>query len=105
MVKSDTLIGELLDETTLTSEELALACCVEQQWVIERVEAGILKGKIKSHEDWRFVSEDLARARKLIFIERSFDADAELAALVADLIEELDQLKQQLRIVEMASHK
>lgn len=103
MVKPEALIGELLDETTLTSEELALACCVEQQWVIERVEAGILKGNLTGHANWRFVSQDLARARRLISIERCFDADAELAALVADLIEELDQLKQQLRVVKMAS--
>lgn len=103
MVKTKTLIGELLDERTLTSEELASACCVERQWVIERVEAGILKGNIEGQANWRFVSEDLARARRLISIEKSFDADAELAALVADLIEELDQLKRQLRIIKLAS--
>ncbi|HSR01815.1 MAG TPA: chaperone modulator CbpM [Methylophilaceae bacterium] len=98
MIK-EILAGELLDEATLSLDQFACACCVEKKWVLERLEAGILKGKEQSHNgQWYFVSEDLVRARRLVSIERSFGADAELAALVTDLIEEVHQLKQQLQV-------
>lgn len=102
MAKDEVLIGELLDDVTLTLAELAQACHVEEEWVRARVEAGIIKCIVKA-ETWHFISEDLVRARKLVAIERSFDADAELAALVTDLIEEVNQLKQQLRIAKLQS--
>ncbi len=97
MTHDDVLIGELLDETSLSLVELAQACHVEEQWVLERAEAGIIQGDYQA-EVWHFFSEDLIRARKLITIERSFDTDAELAALVADLIDEIHQLKKQLKV-------
>jgi len=96
MESNDVSIGELLDETTLTVEQLSVACTVEPAWVLERVEAGILTGKLREENSWCFVSEDLVRARRLVSIERDFDANPELAALVADLIEEVNRLKQQL---------
>jgi chaperone modulatory protein CbpM len=38
----------------------------------------------------------LARARRLAAVERDFEANPELAALVADLIEEVERLKGRL---------
>ena len=40
---------------------------------------------------------ELARARRLAALERDFDANPELAALVADLIEEVARLKRRLK--------
>jgi chaperone modulatory protein CbpM len=39
----------------------------------------------------------LARARRMHEIERAYDAAPELAALVADMLEELDELRARLR--------
>jgi chaperone modulatory protein CbpM len=97
MVNKDVSIGELLDETTLTLEELALACAVEPEWILERIDAGILTGTLREETAWCFLSADLVRARRLVSLERDFDANPELAALVADLIEEVNRLKQQLK--------
>ncbi len=96
MESDDVSIGELLDEATLTLEQLSVACAVEPAWVLERVEAGILTGKLREETSWCFVSADLVRARRVVSVERDFDANPELAALVADLIEEVNRLKQQL---------
>jgi chaperone modulatory protein CbpM len=41
----------------------------------------------------RFTSVQLLRARRLADIERTFDANEELAALVVDLIEEVERLR------------
>lgn len=42
----------------------------------------------------------MLRARRLARLEATFDADPELAALTADLIEEVTALRQRLRQLE-----
>lgn len=91
-----TEIGEVLHEAALSAEELAHACCVALDWVQDRVETGILRVDL-STGTWRFDSLALVRARRLIQLEKTFDADPQLAALTTDLIEEVAVLRQQLR--------
>jgi chaperone modulatory protein CbpM len=97
MPQDDILTGVVLDEVALTVEDLARACAVEPQWVVERAEAGLLCSASVKSVEWRFVSADLARARRLAALERDFDANQELAALVADLVEEVARLRGRLR--------
>jgi len=97
MAQHDVLTGVVLDEVALTLEDLARACAVEPQWIAERVEAGLLGGSSLKSVEWRFASADLARARRLAALERDFDANQELAALVADLIEEVERLRGRLK--------
>ena len=87
----------LIDETALTLEELARACAVERDWVVQRVRTGILMEC--ASEDcvtWRFTSADLVRARRLCQIERDFEASDDVAALVVDLSEEISRLRRKL---------
>ena len=86
----------LIDEETLDLQELALACAVPPNWVVERVEAGLLACELSAGE-MRFASAHLVRARRMVTTERCFDANQEVAALVADLIEEVEQLRRQLQ--------
>ncbi len=101
MTQDDILTGVLIDEATLTLEELARACAVEPGWVMERVAAGFVLGpagrSISLAGSWRFTSVEIVRTRRLAAVERDFDANPELAALVADLIEEVDRLKRTIR--------
>jgi chaperone modulatory protein CbpM len=90
------LTGVLLDEAALTVEELARACAVEPDWVVQRVQTGILLDGAERDTGWRFTSVDLVRARRLREIERAFDANEELAALVVDLSDEVRRLKTRL---------
>ena len=85
----------LIDEETLDLHELASACAVPPTWVVERVEAGLLECSTFGGE-MRFASAHLVRARRMVTTERCFEADQEVAALVADLIEEVEQLRRQL---------
>lgn len=96
--------GVLIDETTLTIVELANACSVEYSWVVHHVEDGMLECSDSAvsaaisranADQWRFASTALIRARRLANIERTFDANAEVAALVVDLLEEVAALRQQ----------
>jgi chaperone modulatory protein CbpM len=93
MVTNQIVTGVLIDEVTLEVEELARACRVEPDWVVRHVQAGVL-GEAASP---RFRSSDLARARRLLELERHFDADEELAALVIDLADEVRRLRARLR--------
>jgi len=102
MAQDDVLTGVVLDEDALTLEDLARACAVESQWIVERVEAGFLGSASLKSVEWRFVSADLVRARRLAALERDFDANQELAALVVDLIEEVGRLRGRLSAAGLA---
>jgi len=93
-----TLTGELLDDVALSLEELARACDVEPDWVVRHVHAGVLGGAASVEvTSWRFRSGDLVRARSLVRIERDFDANEQLAALVVDMGDELRRLRARMR--------
>jgi chaperone modulatory protein CbpM len=97
MFGNQTLTGVLIDEVALDMEELARACQVEPDWVVRHVEAGVLGGETLQVTNLRFRSSDLARALRLLELERDFDADEELAALVIDLADEVRRLRARLR--------
>lgn len=94
-----TVDGVLVDELRLTIDELARACAVERTWIVARVSDCFLYAEAsesKLQAEWRFASCDLQRAKRLVMIERDFDANPELAALVVDLMEELAATRRQL---------
>jgi chaperone modulatory protein CbpM len=99
-----TLTGVLLDDSALTIDELARACNVEPDWVVRHVQAGVLgSGELVVSTvqvtGWRFRSGDLARARRLLRLERDFDANEDLAALVVDMGDEIRRLRARLRVL------
>ncbi len=96
MPQGEIVTGLVLEEASLTVEEVARACGADAQWVAEHVEAGILTCTAREPAP-RFASRDLQRARRVLELERVFEADPELAAMVADLIDEVDRLRARLR--------
>jgi chaperone modulatory protein CbpM len=97
MQQPETLSGALLEEAALTLDELARACNVEPDWVVRHVHAGVLGGAAQVQvTSWRFGSSDLDRARRLLSLERDFDANEQLAALVIDLADEIRRLRTRL---------
>jgi chaperone modulatory protein CbpM len=82
----------LIDDDGLSTEELASACAVSCEWIERHVESGLLAAA--GAGAMRFTSVQLLRARRLADIERTFDANEELAALVVDLIEEVERLRE-----------
>ncbi|MCC6070120.1 chaperone modulator CbpM [Massilia sp. GCM10020059] len=97
MSNNESLAAQLLDEAALTLDELAHACSVEPDWVVQHVRAGVLGGNGELEVTrWRFGSGDLGRARRLLRIEQDFDANEDLAALVVDLGDEIRRLRARL---------
>lgn len=97
MNDDDILIGSLMEETCLTLEQVAAVCPAEPEWLVRRAEEGLLPRAESAAGLWCFSSGVLARVRRMRQIERDFDAAPELAALVADLLEEMDELRARLR--------
>ncbi|MBN8509420.1 MAG: MerR family transcriptional regulator [Burkholderiales bacterium] len=88
-----------IGEPGLTLEELCRACAVPAAWVDQRVRAGLLAPRIEADApaaSWRFDAALLVRLRVMHRIECDFDAVPELAALVADLQDEIRRLRLRL---------
>ncbi len=98
MSEHEVIVGFALEESCLTVEQLAAACAVEPAWVVRRVEEGLFPEMSGSADSWRFGARVLARARRIRTIERDFEAVPELAALVADMLEEIDELRTALEL-------
>lgn len=96
MRDDDILTGSLMEESWLTLEQVAAACAVEPDWLLGHVREGLFPHAESVAGVWRFSCASLMRARRMRQLERDFDAVPELAALVADLLEELDALRSRL---------
>ena len=96
MREDDVLTGSLMEDTWMTLEQVAAACPVAPDWLMRHTEEGLFPHAESVAGVWRFSSASLTRARRMRQIERDFDAVPELAALVADLLEEMDTLRAQL---------
>lgn len=97
MREEDILIGSLLDDTWMTLDQVAAACAVEPGWLLRHIEDGLFPHARSVSGVWRIADAGLARARRMRQLERDFDAVPELAALVADLLEEMDRMRATLR--------
>lgn len=97
MREEDILIGSLMEDSWLTLEQVAAACAVDPAWLLRHLDEGLFPHAESVAGVWRFSGPALLRARRMRQMERDFDAVPELAALVADLLEEMDDLRTQLR--------
>ena len=97
MREEDILMGSLMEDSWLTLEQVAAACAVEPAWLVCHLEEGLFPHAESVAGVWRFSGPALLRARRMRQMERDFDAVPELAALVADMLEEMDELRTQLR--------
>lgn len=97
----DQVMHEVWQDALLSLDELCRACAVPPDWLHERLSAGLLTAPaVRPSDDpaaWRFDAIALRRVRSMVRLERDFDAVPELAALVADLEEEVQRLRAQLR--------
>ena len=86
--------SELLD--CLTSVELCRFCNVNEAWVIELVEHGVLDPRGNSFEDWHFYGVNIVRAKKARRLQRDLGLNTPGIAMVLDLLEEREELMREL---------
>lgn len=102
MAKSplETLEGLILDEDSrFTLDELTRACSVRTEYIIELIEQGIVEPLEEQREQqcWTFTGRSLVRARKARRLQRDLGINLAGAALVLELMEEIDQLRERLQ--------
>jgi chaperone modulatory protein CbpM len=92
----DPLQPQLLEGEVLRVEEMARLCCVSTEWLQARIEQEVVHAV---HRDGTYYlsSATVIRVQQVAKIEQTYDADPQLAALVADLVEEVQHLRQQLK--------
>ena len=95
MMKPESEMTNPPQTTLLSIDELCSVGALSPQWVVERVQSGLLVQLSGEPAAWRFDAWVLRRARSMARLEREFDAVPELAALVADLEDEVQRLRQQ----------
>lgn len=94
-----TLAGSAVDACWLTLEEAADYLAVEPAWLAEHLAAGLIPDVVVEEARWAFSPATLARIRRIAWLEREFEAVPELAALVADLEEEIARLRARLSLL------
>ena len=101
---SNAIDAILLEDAMLNLDELARSCQVNREWIIERVQCGLLLDEDLASTDpatWIFDSYSFMRVKRMIAVERDYECSPELAGLVADLIEEIECLRTRLRAAEL----
>lgn len=97
-MENEILIGSVVgDEGVLALEELARACGTEVEWIVELVAVGVLAPEGRETTDWRFRAADLTCARRVARLQRDFGASMEAAAVMIDLLKQIDQLHARLK--------
>lgn len=97
MHDNDILVGSLMEDTWLTLEQVSAACTVEPEWLLRHLDEGLFPHAESVAGVWRFSAASLLRARRMRQLECDFDAVPELAALMADVLEEMDELRRLTR--------
>ena len=74
MRQQDDPIEAIPEENGLTLEELSAICTVQTDWLILHIEEGFLEPLTDNQNKWRFTSANLIRVRRILELERDFEA-------------------------------
>jgi len=100
-MSTELLTGLVLDEESLlTLDELSHACRVQTDWIIELVDEGLLEPSGQDTTRWVFSGPSLHRARAARRLQQDLGINIAGAALVLDLMEEIENLRGQLCVLE-----
>jgi chaperone modulatory protein CbpM len=92
------LSGEVLEEgVELSLAEMCRACRLPAEQLFELVEEGVVEPLGRDPAQWRFRGVSVRRVRCAVRLERDLGVNVAGAALVLDLLEELEAMRARLR--------
>lgn len=95
---NDTVTGELVDDSVLYElREVCEICGVHADYLVEMVEAGIVKPHGEQPKSWRFSAVAIMRSRKALRLQRDLDINLPGLAVTLDLLERVDTLQAELK--------
>ena len=83
----------------MSLDELVSACGQERQWVIELIEENIIEYDVPERE--QFTGYQLTTVRRASRLSRDFEASVPAIGLILELLDELEQLRQFKRQLDM----
>jgi chaperone modulatory protein CbpM len=103
MVKepTDALHGDLLDESVeLTFAELCRACRIPAERMAELIDFGVAEPLGRDPGRWRFRAVTVRRVHCALRLQADLGVNPAGAALVLDLLDELDYLRRRVKRLE-----
>ena len=92
------MIATLIDDDQLfTLADLCHACDVHAELITDMIEYGIIEPHGETTAKWQFTGSCLWRVATVVRLQRDLEVNLAGAALALDLIEELRDLRRQLR--------
>ena len=83
----------------MSLDELVSACGQERQWVIELIEENIIEYDVPERE--QFTGYQLTTVRRASRLSRDFEASVPAIGLILELLDEVEQLRQLKRQIEL----
>ena len=80
------------------------ACGQSQEWILQLVEYDILSDRTESKSERYFSEADLERAQQAYRLQRDFNASFPAVAMMLDLIEEVQQLRREVKHLHIYKH-
>ncbi|MGZ5027675.1 MAG: chaperone modulator CbpM [Methylobacter sp.] len=89
--------GTVIEDDSLTLEQLCEACGVHAEWVISLVEESIIEPQGGEIHVWRFSGSSLVRVRSALRLQHDLGINLAGIALALDLMDELENMRAQLK--------
>ena len=88
-----------LTDLIMSFDELVSACGQEPQWIIALIEESIIEYDVPESE--QFTGYQLTTVRRAARLSRDFEASVPAIGLILELLDEVEQLRQFKRQLEM----
>ncbi len=89
--------GTVIEDDSLTLGQLCHACGVHADWIVSLVEESIIEPQGDEIHLWRFSGASLVRVSSALRLQRDLGVNLPGIALALDLMEELKNLRAQLK--------
>lgn len=102
MSKNQIIVSSLTIESDpeLTLDELCSACDISPGFIQDLIEYGVLDIKDVSLQAYRFTPVHLRRIRMIVHLQNDLEVNLAGAALVVDLMEQMDTMRAKIEMLE-----
>ncbi len=98
---TEIVTGIIVDETTtFTLQEVCYTCDINVEIITEMVEHGLIEPQKADTSDWQFDPHALRRLKIALRLQKDLGINLPGAALALDLLNELQELRDKLAILE-----
>lgn len=101
MVKKEIMIiADYSKEEPITLEELCEACQISKDFLYHLIEYQIIRPHGQSQDEWIFDVAQLRRVQTALRLQRDLEVNLAGIAVVLDLLEEVNEMREQMKVIE-----